>query len=733
MAKTVDEIAFKVNVDGTANLDQLNTKLNQIQGGVRNTAYQIQDLAVQLSMGTNAFIAIGQQLPQLLSAFGTAGVVIGAVAAVAIPLLQYGLKAAGVDMRNLDEMTKDLTNSTQKYLDAQKQNQSSLSGLANAYGTLTPLAKDFFEVQERLSRTKAIRDSADAVKELQNEYKALSRESVNAARESGRFTPGMGSVAADLGVWWRQFRKGLTEEQGYAIAEMLKEIDGASPEKTVSTINKILNYLDQLGPSASNYRQAFEKTIEPIMKVNEELVKQQLNIKAAAQAASDLQTALLGIQNKFQPDINAAKRNFDQIRAIELEGRLKIAEFEKNINTKTAQDGVDRSRELAAFRLRVEQDVADKIADVRKQQEETARSAGLVADAKGRQLDLEREILKFGEQGKLATLNAVQYQTDLTRATAAYNEELKGIEEQLRKNVITEIQAEELRKKAAENRQRADQLALDSLEARQRALLFNLEQQNKLDERRLALFKETSILSDREKKNAEDIFAIETARLKELEGIKALTDETLKAAKAADINKAYDERIAAAKRQQEADKALMEDFDAGWQKAYANYIENSRNAFETARNLFEKTTRGMEDLIVNFAKTGKFEFKNFLATIAEELLRSNIRRLMAQTLGGGGDGSSILGTLFGGFKSLLGFANGGLIPTNDPVVVGERGPEIISGAAGRYVTPNNQLGQTVVYNINAVDALSFKQMVARDPGFIHAVALQGARTVPGVR
>jgi hypothetical protein len=41
------------------------------------------------------------------------------------------------------------------------------------------------------------------------------------------------------------------------------------------------------------------------------------------------------------------------------------------------------------------------------------------------------------------------------------------------------------------------------------------------------------------------------------------------------------------------------------------------------------------------------------------------------------------------------------------------------GGGGGYVT----------YNINAVDAASFKAMIARDPGFIHAVAMQGAGSI----
>lgn len=86
-------------------------------------------------------------------------------------------------------------------------------------------------------------------------------------------------------------------------------------------------------------------------------------------------------------------------------------------------------------------------------------------------------------------------------------------------------------------------------------------------------------------------------------------------------------------------------------------------------------------------------------------------------------GSSI-GDLFGGF-----FANGGMIPANKFGIVGERGPEFIGGPAN--ITP--MMGGAVTYNINAVDAASFKALVASDPGFIHAVAMQGAMSVPGRR
>jgi hypothetical protein len=99
----------------------------------------------------------------------------------------------------------------------------------------------------------------------------------------------------------------------------------------------------------------------------------------------------------------------------------------------------------------------------------------------------------------------------------------------------------------------------------------------------------------------------------------------------------------------------------------------------------------------------------------------------------GGIGSGItsvfsgIGDLFGGF-----FANGGNLGAGKWGIAGERGPELITGPAS--VTPMTGGGVTnVTYNINATDAMSFKQLVAQDPGFIHAVVMQGAKSMPGTR
>jgi hypothetical protein len=86
---------------------------------------------------------------------------------------------------------------------------------------------------------------------------------------------------------------------------------------------------------------------------------------------------------------------------------------------------------------------------------------------------------------------------------------------------------------------------------------------------------------------------------------------------------------------------------------------------------------------------------------------------------------NFVSNLFAGF-----FANGGMIPSGQFGVVGERGPELISGPATVTPISAGTSTQYVTYNINAVDASSFKGLIAKDPAFIHAVAQQGAKKIP---
>jgi lambda family phage tail tape measure protein len=184
-------------------------------------------------------------------------------------------------------------------------------------------------------------------------------------------------------------------------------------------------------------------------------------------------------------------------------------------------------------------------------------------------------------------------------------------------------------------------------------------------------------------------------------------------------------------------KEQQDTFVFGWEEAFNKYVENAYNSSEQARNLFSTFTRGMEDSILNFVKTGKLSFKDLANTILEQIIRIQVQRASA-SLFGGQSGGGLLGGIFSGIGKIFGFANGGTPPINRPSLVGEQGPELFIPRAAGTIIPNGQTmaalagggGTSVTYNIQAVDAASFRNLVARDPQFLFQVTEKGRRSQP---
>jgi phage-related minor tail protein len=173
--------------------------------------------------------------------------------------------------------------------------------------------------------------------------------------------------------------------------------------------------------------------------------------------------------------------------------------------------------------------------------------------------------------------------------------------------------------------------------------------------------------------------------------------------------------------------------DAQAKKNEETKVKLLKDSQETIRQLNNATMQSMEDAFVNFVTTGKGSFRDLVDDMISQLKRllaKKIFKTILNFLGGG------LGSLFSGF-----FDQGGIIPAGKFGIVGEKGPEIVTGPAnviGRMETQgilaneNQGSGQptNVTYNINATDAQSFRDMIAQDPSFIFNVTRAGARLQP---
>lgn len=169
-------------------------------------------------------------------------------------------------------------------------------------------------------------------------------------------------------------------------------------------------------------------------------------------------------------------------------------------------------------------------------------------------------------------------------------------------------------------------------------------------------------------------------------------------------------------------------FSTGVTDAFTKFKEDASDAAKQSANSFTNFTQGIEDAFVKFVQTGKLSFSDLANSIIADLARIAVKKAIVGILGGP------IGALFGMA------ANGG--PISGPTIVGERGPELFVPASAGHIISNSTLkgsggssdytsGQTIVnYSIQAVDASSFRSLVARDPSFIYAVTEQGRRSQP---
>jgi phage-related minor tail protein len=190
-----------------------------------NFGQQIQDVAVQAEMGTDALRIFSQQGPQILSVFGPAGVTLGILAAV----------------------TGAVASSFFESADAAKMSKEAMKGLTAAHSA----ARD---AQELLSLsteelTERFGENADEVNRLRVELSGLAVEDVRRKVES--LTETMSGLFDELTVPGRE--------------EQIKQIEEFNPGEAARRTEQLLNALQPLS-------EAFGITIDQARALNKALL-----------------------------------------------------------------------------------------------------------------------------------------------------------------------------------------------------------------------------------------------------------------------------------------------------------------------------------------------------------------------------------------------------------------------------------------------------------------------------
>jgi tape measure domain-containing protein len=229
------------------------------------------------------------------------------------------------------------------------------------------------------------------------------------------------------------------------------------------------------------------------------------------------------------------------------------------------------------------------------------------------------------------------------------------------------------------------------------------------------------------KKYSDQIFELELQR-------RASTDNLEKqqlSTRIANLKSLEKEEIAYLEKMQAARQASFEQqntFINGFQKAMNGFTQTVNDNAAYGQRIFDTMTQGFTNSILKFVETGKLSFKDLFRSLMVEIIKMQANKFFLQLFGKGGVFGNLLPGIFGTR------ATGGPVMAGKPYVVGERGPELFVPSGPGTVVANDRLGgggtTQVIYNINAVDAMSFKQMVARDPEFIYSVTQAGARRLP---
>lgn len=408
------------------------------------------------------------------------------------------------------------------------------------------------------------------------------------------------------------------------------------------------------------------------------------------------------------------------------EARRKQAQEEREIRK---AERAEREKQIADLRdgLKGTNIKLGGAGDAAKQAKDAAREAKRLTDLYAtNEQQLARQVALFGVTTEAARVRYEVENGDLSKLNAQQQLRLVGLAEELDR-------LEQLKKEREETEATDEYTAAlrGQIEARRNAIDIEVEAIG---------------IGTRQAENLRELNALEFEYAKRLEELARVQGTS-----AALSAEAYQARVDALRTAMEQEVAIVKEGAArkagaeasalnGIKKGTADYVDEAANLSKQFEQTTTKTLTGLEDGLVSFVKTGKLDFKSLADSIITDLIRIAARQAIAGVFGGGSGGG--IGAIGGGggssgastatgllslFSSFAGFFDrGGPIPAGGFGIVGENGPEIVSGPAqvtGRKETAQMMGGRSVSVGqmvfpgvTNAAEAKKASAAAARELG-----------------
>lgn len=224
-------------------MGSMNRSARQWRGMMGQMGHQAQDVAVQLQMGTNAMIVLGQQGGQIAAVFGPYGAIAGAIISVGAAL---GM-AAGV-MGQTKSAADQLTGAQDKLNSVLDKGKGSVFGYSEELKELARVSKGLAE----LKIATAISESQSAINASFEEMSGMLGESTS------QWLDFSDNVAGAVGVLVKQGKPIQDLREGFAA--MAKEMRTSARIKTVvdlEMLNEAKNEIEDLDDAVAELRGEF--------------------------------------------------------------------------------------------------------------------------------------------------------------------------------------------------------------------------------------------------------------------------------------------------------------------------------------------------------------------------------------------------------------------------------------------------------------------------------------------